>query len=237
MLEKWKEIGLGALVVGMEAVNDKHLTSINKKTSVDVNIEAQKVMDRLEIENWAHFVILPEFDKEDFDDILDFIEKTEICYPIFVPLTPVPGTPLFFEAKDKGDLATFDYGYYTLQYMVLKTTKMPKREWYDQMLRLYFRTCSMSTVWRRRKSPQFHWRPMLGRALIMGRCMRKIDTHINEQLEIERTTRYEDIEHTLPPSARRDYKPNKYYNAPTLAAIKETQGIAMATLPNQGATA
>ena len=225
LLAKWREIGLGALVVGMEACSDKYLELINKKTSLDVNIQAQKIMDRLGIESWAHFVIMPAFQKEDFDGILDFIERLGITYPIFVPMTPVAGTPMFFEAKDQGQLSVFDYGYYNLQYMVMKTT-LPKREWYDHMMRLYTHTCSWRTLWRRRKSPAFHLRPALGRAIIMGRCVRKLDSFVQEQLETERTVRYEDIEPTLPPSLRRDYKPVNYYNAPTLAAANEALSAA-----------
>ncbi|MBA4388699.1 MAG: hypothetical protein C0404_12010 [Verrucomicrobia bacterium] len=221
VLEKWKEIGLGALVVGMEAVSDKHLGSINKKTSVDTNMEAQRILDRLGIENWAHFVVLPEFEREDFREILAFIEKMRICYPIFVPLTAVPGTPLFFDLKERQQISTYDYGYCTLQYMMLKT-KMPKREWYDELLNLYFKTCSMKTVWGLRSSPQFHWRPMLGRALIMGRCMKKLNAHIEKQLEHERTFNYDASQASLPPSMRREYKPVNYYNAPTLSAVEET---------------
>ena len=62
----------------------------------------------------------------------------------------------------------------------------------------------------------------------MGQCMRKIETFVNEQLEMERTMRYEDLEPTLPPSLRKDYRPIHYYNAPTLAALKETEEAAAA---------
>jgi hypothetical protein len=143
-------------------------------------------------------------------------------------MTPVAGTPMFVEAKDQGQLSVFDYGYYNLQYMVMKTT-LPKREWYDHMMRLYTQTCSWRTLWRRRKSPAFHLRPALGRAIIMGRCVSKLGSFVQEQLETERTVRYEDIEHTLPPSLRRDYKPVNYYNAPTLAAANEALSAAAVT--------
>jgi hypothetical protein len=220
VLEKWREVGLGALVVGMEAVSDKHLDALNKRATVDVNIQAQKVMDRLGIENWAHFVAMPEYQKEDFDQIWDFIERLNITYPVFAAMTPVPGTPYFFEAKEKGEISTLDYGFYTLQYMVTKTA-LPKEEWYKHFWDLYRKSCSPATLWRRRKSPSFHVRPALGRAYAMSKTIRAVPPHIAEQIELERTVRYEEVEHTLPPSLRRDYKPDKYYNAPNLAAFKE----------------
>ena len=227
VLEKWREIGLGALVVGMEACTEKHLASINKKTSVDINIQAHRILEEIGIENWAHFVIMPDFQAEDFQQLWDFVERLQITYPVFVPLTPVPGTPLFFEMKDAGQISTFDYGFYTLQYMVQKTA-LPKQKWYEHFLALYTKSCSPRTLWRRRSSPTFHMRPALGRAFFMGQCMRKIETFVNEQLEMERTMRYEDLEPTLPPSLRKDYRPIHYYNAPTLAALKETEEAAAA---------
>lgn len=220
VFEKWREVGLGALVVGMEAVSDKHLRSINKKTSVDVNIEAHKVMEELDIENWAHFVIMPEFQKEDFDEVWDFVDRLNITYPVFAAMTAVPGTPLFFEAKEKGQITTFDYGFYTLQYQLMKTA-LPKEQWYKYFWDLYRKSCSPKTLWRRRKSPSFHLRPALGRAYVMRKTASMIQSHIDEQLELERTVRYEEIEHTLPPSMRSDYKPDKYYNAPTIGAMKK----------------
>jgi hypothetical protein len=111
--------------------------------------------------------------------------------------------------------------------MVMKTD-LPKEEWYRHFRGLYKRTCSPRTLWRRRKSPTFNLRPALGRAFVMGRCMSKINSMMREQIELERTVRYEDIEHTLPPSLRSDYVPDKYYNAPTLAALKEAEEAAAA---------
>ncbi|MFC1479107.1 B12-binding domain-containing radical SAM protein [Planctomycetota bacterium] len=222
LLEKWKEIGLGALVVGMEACTDGHLDYINKKTNVDINIKANKVLDELEIENWAHFVIMPDFEKEDFDRIHEFIEKLNICYPIFVPLTPVPGTPLFFEAKAKGEITSYDYGFYTLQYMTMKT-KIPKQEWYNHLTDLYFKTCSVKALWKRRKSGQYHLRPMLGRAFIMKRCMKKMNVFMKEQIEHEQNFNYEASESLLPPSLRKGYKLDKYYNELTLKTLNKEE--------------
>ncbi len=219
ILEAWREVGLGALVVGMEAATDGQLSILNKRTDVDTNIRAQKILDELNIENWAHFVILPEFEKEDFQQIWDFVDQMNITYPVFVPLTPVPGTPMFFDMKKAGKLSIYDYGYYNMQYMVTQT-KMPKAEWYRHFRGLYARSCSPQTLWRRRKSPTFHIRPAAGRALVMGSCMRKIGNLMDEQIHTENTVRYEDIEHTLPPSLRNDYRPINYYNSPTLAKAK-----------------
>ena len=212
LFRKWKEVGLGALVVGMEAVSDRHLTSLNKRTSVDMNVRAQKILDELGIENWAHFVMMPNYQKEDFDEIWDFIDQHDITYPVFVPMTPVPGTPLFFDVKRSGELATFDYGFFNLEYMTVKT-RLPKVVWYEHMLDLYRKSCSPGVLWRRRKSPTFHARPALLRAAVMRQTVRQLGSHIKEQLEHERSFCYAEAEATLPPGLRRDYDPSNYYNS------------------------
>lgn len=223
LFEKWREVGLGALVVGMEGVSDRHLIAVNKKTDIQMNIKAQKIMDSLNIENWAHFVLLPNFTKEDFDAVWNFVDELNITYPVFIPYTPVPGTPLFFEAKEKNELAVFDYGFYNLEYMVMKTT-IPKKDWYKYMLDLYKKTCSPRTLYKRRKSPSFHVRPAVGRALAMRPVVWRLQPHIKEQLELEKKENYYEIEHTLPPSLKSDYKPNKYYNSTTLEKTVKTHG-------------
>jgi hypothetical protein len=88
------------------------------------------------------------------------------------------------------------------------------------MMDLLKKVYAPSTLWRRRKSPSFHARPAVGWAYRMNGVRRRVQSHIAEQLEMERTVRYEDVEHMLPPSLRRDYKPDKYYNAPTMANMK-----------------
>jgi hopanoid C-3 methylase len=224
LLKEWREAGLGALVVGMEAVSDRQLQSINKRASVEVNVQAHRILEELGIENWAHFVIMPEFSREDFQAVWDFVDRLQITYPVFCVMTPVPGTPLFFEMKAQQKITCFDYGFYNLQYMVAET-KLPKEEWYRHFVELYRKSCSWSTLRRRTASPAFHWRPALGRALIFGRSMRLIEPHYREQIEMERSTRYEEIEAGLPPSLRRDYKPDKYYNASTLSEVIDREDL------------
>jgi radical SAM superfamily enzyme YgiQ (UPF0313 family) len=230
LLKEWSEAGLGALVVGMEAASDKHLKQLNKHSSVSKNEEAHRILEELDIENWGHFVIMPDFQKEDFELIWDFVDRNNMTYPIFVPMTPVPGTPLFFDEKNKDNITCYDYGFYLLQYMVVKTA-LPKREWYKHFWNLYHQTNSAKTLMRRKRmSPSFHWRPALGRAHIFNRALRIGASHIEEQMYLEEQIRYEDIEHLLLPSMRKDYVPNKYYNAPTIGEMKQAQEHSLVSL-------
>lgn len=221
LIEKWAEVGLGALVVGMEAISNSHLQYLNKATSLETNIKAMEIMEKLNIENWAHFVIMPEFEKEDFDNVWDFVQKYQLPYPIFASYTPVAGTPLFFEEKINNRLSVYDYSFYNLQYQPVKT-KIPKMEWYKKYYELYEKSSTIETLLnRKRYSKSFHIRPVLGRALVMGQAYKKAFPHITEQVWMEENLKYDDIEHLLLPSLRKDYKPDKYYNCFDLKEIKQ----------------
>ena len=50
-----------------------------------------------------------------------------------------------------------------------------------------------------------------------------------EQLRLERDLSYEQLEPTLPPSLRRDYVPDNYYNAPTAAELRRRVETTSAT--------
>ena len=66
-------------------------------------------------------------------------------------------------------------------------------------------------------------RQLIGRALRMKWAVGQIEKHMREQLEMERTQKYEEIESTLPPSLRRSYVPDKYYNAPRVDNLDKYQ--------------
>ncbi len=220
LFEAWKEVGLAELVVGMEACTDGHLDFLNKRTSEDENVRAHRELERIGIRNWAHFIVMPDFEVKDFDRIWNFIEELNICYPIFVPLTPIPGTPLFFEAKDRGDLTTYDYGFYNLMYMTMKT-RLPKRVFYRKMMELYAKSSSAWTLRKRRRtSPTYDDHIFRTRARMGHRMIPRYMMNALRQLWHEKWFSYDEAEADLPPSLRRDYKPVNYYNAPTVAAME-----------------
>jgi len=66
IFEKWKEVGLDTLVVGMEAFRQCDLTDINKSSTVDMAVKAHKILQEIGIYNWGHFIIFPDFTKKDF---------------------------------------------------------------------------------------------------------------------------------------------------------------------------
>ncbi len=203
LFEKWKELGLHALVVGFEVVGQDDLDRLNKRTTLDNNLKTLEILNRLKIYCYAHFIVFPEFTLKDFRDLWSFVDKHKISQPYFVPLTPSAGTILFKEAKDEGLLSIFDYGFYNLEYMVYKT-KLPKLRFYFEFLLLYLRSISPLFYWKVRSQMTFD--TYLYRIFIILRLIPKYTLNVLRQIHQEKTKKYDDIESTLPPSLRKGYK-------------------------------
>lgn len=204
VFERWKKIGLIALVVGFEVVTDEDLNQLNKKTTLENNIKAIEFMNSLGIHCLAHFIVFPHFTQKDFRQLWDFIIKYNIALPYFVPLTPTPGTILFKEAKENRQLSIFHYGFYNLEYMVYKT-KLPKWHFYYEYLKLWIKATSPLFYLRMRKILPlwlylFQLQSVMRALFIQGYIKKCI-----EQILLEKNLDYEKIKTTLPPSLQENY--------------------------------
>ena len=91
LFEEWRKIGLTTLVVGFEVVAEKALKDINKRNTLENNIKANEILNKLGIQNYAHFIVFPHFTPKDFNDIWNFIKKHKISFYTF-DLTPAEAT-------------------------------------------------------------------------------------------------------------------------------------------------
>jgi len=144
IIEKWKEIGLEFLFIGLESIRNEYLQKNNKKISVEINEKAIKILREIGVEIKPSFIVEQDFTENDFRELSEFIKKNEIKIPYFTILTPMPGTNLF-KRREK-ELVTRDYELFDFFHTVLPT-KLPLEEFYQQYYNLYklaynFETCS-----------------------------------------------------------------------------------------------
>lgn len=214
IFKQWKAIGLKNLVVGFEAVNEEAMKDINKRNSLENNIKAIEILHELKINCFAHFIIFPRFTKKDFKEIANFIDRYKISQPYFVPLTPLAGTELFKEAKEKKELSVFHYGFYNLEYMVYKTA-LPKWRFYMEYILLWFKTISpLSYIKMRRR---FSFLQYLYRVRIISVAFFPYLRNIIEQLMLENKVALSSKKEELFPSQIENYK---FRFLETLASLK-----------------
>ena len=93
-----------------------------------------RVLNDLGIDVYASFIVRPEFDRQDFADLGTYCDELGVCFGSFAVLTPLPGTDLYREVRDR--LITHDYEYYDFTHTVLPT-RLPLPEFYERMAWLY----------------------------------------------------------------------------------------------------
>jgi len=140
LLESWKEIGLERVFVGLEFGTDTHLRSIHKGSSVENNTHAVKILQGLGIDIFPTFIVKPDFTREDFAHLREYCLSLDLDFIGFSVLTPLPGTDLYEEVKDR--LITFNYDHFDFIHTLLPTT-LPMREFYKEFAMLYKKGRSM----------------------------------------------------------------------------------------------
>jgi radical SAM superfamily enzyme YgiQ (UPF0313 family) len=134
LIEKWKEIGLERVFVGLEFMRDEDLNLIRKGSTVANNIRAIQVLKGLDIGIFPMFIVKPEFGKKDFADLSKHCLGLELDFIGFSVLTPLPGTDLYDEVKDR--LINLDYDYFDFFHTLLPTA-LPIKDFYKELVALY----------------------------------------------------------------------------------------------------
>jgi radical SAM superfamily enzyme YgiQ (UPF0313 family) len=139
LIEKWKDVGLSLILVGLESFRDKELISWNKGNTAEINEKAIHILKQNDVELSAYFVVDPEFDREDFQQLGNYVERVELTHPVFTVLSPFPGTELY--KKIYNELISYDYRLFDFFHTVLPT-KLPINEFYEEFAKLYARAYS-----------------------------------------------------------------------------------------------
>ena len=119
MLKRWKDIGLRAVVIGFEEIDDYALGGMNKANSQANNREAIRILHDMGLTIVGDFIISPDFQEADFDRLGRFVQEQAIDLPMYTIMTPLPGTPLYQQMRDQITIHNLDY--YTLTNAVTPT--------------------------------------------------------------------------------------------------------------------
>jgi len=139
LFKHWKEIGLENLTIGFETTDNSILKIYNKKNSIETNQKAVEILNDLDIQFTSYFLIDPYFKKVDFDMTLIYIKKHNLIRPRFVILTPLPGTKLYENLKDKINLG---YDYFDFLHWVYQP-QMTSEDFWKNLLKLYYSSYSL----------------------------------------------------------------------------------------------
>ena len=140
LLEQWKKAGLERVFVGLEFMKDQDLRSVRKGSTVENNEKALHILKDLGIDIWPMFMIRPEFDRKDFTDLRKYCLGLDLDFIGFSVLTPLPGTDLYDEVRDRLINTNFDYFDF---FHTLLPTKLPLKDFYRELASLFKRSRSL----------------------------------------------------------------------------------------------
>jgi radical SAM superfamily enzyme YgiQ (UPF0313 family) len=137
VVRKWVDVGLYAVLLGLEGATDRALRNVNKRNSIAVNDEAIRILQDHGVIIWGAFIIDPDWDVDDFRALREYVSSRQITHTQFTVLTPLPGTALWRQRR--GDLLTRDYSCFDTMHSVLPT-RLDREEFYRQFANLYRQT-------------------------------------------------------------------------------------------------
>jgi radical SAM superfamily enzyme YgiQ (UPF0313 family) len=170
LFEKWRNIGLAQVFVGMETFSDERLESMNKEMKVSHQLEATRILDRLGVLLYANFMVDPDFTALDFDNLKKHIRRLGLRYASFSILTPLPGSELYEQKESQ--LVSRDPELVDMVHTILPTT-LPVREFYRRYYNLYTRALP-ATVAFSEGMRRFGLRGMLGQMRLLGQFRKYI---------------------------------------------------------------
>jgi radical SAM superfamily enzyme YgiQ (UPF0313 family) len=163
LLREWKDIGLERVFVGLEFFRNEDLKYIAKKSTVEDNNKAVKILQDLDIDIYASLIVRPDFTKNDFAELRSYVRKLKLNFAGFAVLTPLPGTDLYKQEVSR--LITHNYNFFDFIHTVLPT-ELPLKEFYNEYLQLYKKGIpwwrSMSSL---RKYPRKEILPLMKKSL------------------------------------------------------------------------
>ena len=139
LIKEFKEVGLQAVIVGIESVRSVDLENYNKGTTKEINENCINILKSLDIELYATLIIPLDFTKADFKELTKWLKGLDVRFVNLQPLTPLPGTDIFEEYIPHLIVDREDYAKWDMAHVVLKPEHMTIKAYYTQLLLSYYK--------------------------------------------------------------------------------------------------
>ena len=142
LVARWGRAGMKVLLLGIESHKQDEVDSLhNKRTNLAHADFALRTMREHGVEAWGCFIVNPEWEEQDFDDLAEFVVRHDIAFPQFTVLTPLPGTRLTDRLVASGKLELSKLQFPLLDFLhAAVPTRLPLRRFYEKVAQLYART-------------------------------------------------------------------------------------------------
>lgn len=133
------EAGLRAVIVGVEASDQRQLDAYGKGSTVGDNEMALATLRKYGIECYATVILGVDWAREDFRRLYRFIRDNRLYFVNLQPLTPMPGTPYFDAYRDRLLIPYEEHEKWDMAHLVVRPTRLGVRRYYWEILKLYYK--------------------------------------------------------------------------------------------------
>ncbi|MCL2457312.1 MAG: radical SAM protein [Desulfobulbus sp.] len=140
VMQRLRDVGLHAVFVGIEAFSEKDLISIGKNSSVTINVRAIEIIENLGMHCYCGLIAMPDWDRDDFDNVINFLKRFKRPIINIQPLTPLPGTACFEQYKNQLVIPRERHELWDLAHLMIKPLAMSPAEFYRNIMRVYYKT-------------------------------------------------------------------------------------------------
>ena len=139
VIELISKHGFDTVFIGLESFKQEDLDNFNKRSSIEMTKRACQILQKHNVEVHASAIVGQDWDKKDFKDFANWLHTIKYRYINFMPLCPLPGTPIWNEYKDKLIFEENEYEKFDFMHVMLKPTKLKLSQYYKEIIKIYFR--------------------------------------------------------------------------------------------------
>ena len=183
LLEQWRPIaGNIDLFCGFEAPTDAQLSGLNKDMTADAIEEGVRVARRYGYGVTGNFVIDPDWDEADFENLWSMVDRLKLTRLGYTVLTPLPGTPLFTDMKSR--ILDWDWSKWDMHH-VLYEPKLGRRRFFELFVECWRR----NVLGARHASHWLRWLRGLtpGQMAVLARVLWRTQRLLNVEAYLDET--------------------------------------------------
>ena len=139
VIKRFKEVGLRAVIVGLESCDSRQLDDYNKRTNVAINEKAVGILKKYDVECYGTFILGLDWTKEDFNALYKWIKKLGLVFVNLQPLTPLRGTDIYEKYKPRFIVREDEYEKWDLAHLVVRPDNISVRKYYWYTMVLYYK--------------------------------------------------------------------------------------------------
>ncbi len=151
ILQLMKDSGCGSMLIGLESVSPENLSRMDKQVNLRHDyVEAINKIQSYGIRVDGSFIVGYDFESQStLDELIAFIDETNMLMPVINILTPFPGTRLFERFTKEGRILHTDWDEYDTKNIVFSHPAMTSEELLEGYRRVIRHVYSFDSIYRK----------------------------------------------------------------------------------------